>query len=233
MPVSMAGRGRASVGRWAPGELTGHPTGPGSPVGWGSRPARRGAKGSWWPWRDGTLARCAVDQNVPDHPRCTMFANCAAADRQPAQVAARRAIGPLELCHPPVAQGPSLWPSTLERSFPLGCALAAQAQSGPVTLAARSGPGRVDAALASPSLRACSPFISGVGTWEAQDPASSRPIAAPLERCAALQRGQPGPVELRNSRSERTGPNPRQTHHTSYGDDRSPTAQQAAQSPPL
>jgi hypothetical protein len=31
-----------------------------------------------------------------------------------------------------------------------------------------------------------SPIISGVGTWEAEDPADSRPIAAPLERCAEL-----------------------------------------------
>jgi hypothetical protein len=32
----------------------------------------------------------------------------------------------------------------------------------------------------------CSPIISGVGTWEAEDPAYSRPIAAPPERCAEL-----------------------------------------------
>ena len=32
----------------------------------------------------------------------------------------------------------------------------------------------------------CSPIISGVGTWEADDPSYSRPIAAPLERCAEL-----------------------------------------------
>jgi hypothetical protein len=31
---------------------------------------------------------------VPDHTGCTMFADCAAADRQTARVAARRAIGP-------------------------------------------------------------------------------------------------------------------------------------------
>ena len=32
----------------------------------------------------------------------------------------------------------------------------------------------------------CSSNLSGVGTWEADDPAYSRPIAAPLEQCAEL-----------------------------------------------
>ena len=32
----------------------------------------------------------------------------------------------------------------------------------------------------------CSSTISAVGTWEADDPAYSRPIAAPLERCAEV-----------------------------------------------
>jgi hypothetical protein len=32
----------------------------------------------------------------------------------------------------------------------------------------------------------CSSNLPGVGTWEADDPAYSRPIAAPLERCAEL-----------------------------------------------
>ena len=32
----------------------------------------------------------------------------------------------------------------------------------------------------------CSSSLSIVGTWEADDPAYSRPIAAPLERCAEL-----------------------------------------------
>ena len=32
----------------------------------------------------------------------------------------------------------------------------------------------------------CSSSLSSVGTWEADDPAYSRPIAAPLERCAEL-----------------------------------------------
>jgi hypothetical protein len=34
----------------------------------------------------------------------------------------------------------------------------------------------------------CSSSLSIVGTWEADDPAYSRPIAAPLERCAELLR---------------------------------------------
>jgi hypothetical protein len=53
------------------------------------------------------------------------------ADRTSGGQEGHRAI---ELCHPPVAQGPSLWPSTLERSF-FGWALVAQAQSVAVTLA--------------------------------------------------------------------------------------------------
>ena len=40
--------------------------------------------------------------------------------------------------------------------------------------------------LLSSRVRTGSPIISGVGTWEAQDLASSRPIAALLERCAEL-----------------------------------------------
>jgi hypothetical protein len=32
----------------------------------------------------------------------------------------------------------------------------------------------------------CSSNLSGVGTWEAHDPAYSRPVAAPLKRCAEL-----------------------------------------------
>jgi hypothetical protein len=36
------------------------------------------------------------------------------------------------------------------------------------------------------SSNICSSSISIVGTWEADDPAYFRPIAAPLERCAEL-----------------------------------------------
>jgi hypothetical protein len=36
------------------------------------------------------------------------------------------------------------------------------------------------------SSNICSSSISIVGTWEADDPAYLRPIAAPLERCAEL-----------------------------------------------
>ena len=41
LPVSWAGKGRASVGRCAPGGRTGQPTGLPGPVRWGSRPAPR------------------------------------------------------------------------------------------------------------------------------------------------------------------------------------------------
>jgi hypothetical protein len=36
------------------------------------------------------------------------------------------------------------------------------------------------------SSNICSSILAVVGTWEADDPAYSRPIAAPLERCAEL-----------------------------------------------
>jgi hypothetical protein len=42
------------------------------------------------------------------------------------------------------------------------------------------------AALFRCSSNTCSSSLSILGTWEADDPAYSRPIAAPLERCAEL-----------------------------------------------
>jgi hypothetical protein len=42
------------------------------------------------------------------------------------------------------------------------------------------------AALFHCSSNTCSSSLLIVGTWEADDPAYSRPIAAPLERCAEL-----------------------------------------------
>ena len=126
MPVSSAGRGRASVGRWAPGGSPANQPGGlaqldgnlGRHV--GAPKAILGHRGM------GRWCACAVDQNVPDHPRCPVFASCAAADRQTAPAATRRAIGSRQalsrrredrLCGPPL----------LSVFFPLGCALAAQA----------------------------------------------------------------------------------------------------------
>jgi hypothetical protein len=49
-----------------------------------------------------------------------------------------------------------------------------------------STPGRLLAALVRWFSNMRSFSLSIVGTWEAEDPAYSRPIAAPLERCAEL-----------------------------------------------
>jgi hypothetical protein len=47
------------------------------------------------------------------------------------------------------------------------------------------GPGRL-VLVAHCSSNICSFTLLVVGTWEADDPAYSRPIAAPLERCVEL-----------------------------------------------
>jgi hypothetical protein len=76
------------------------------------------------PWYAGM-----VDRNVADRPRCPCSPTVRQQDRQTAPAATRRAIGSPR---PPAAKGPSLWPSTLERSF-WCCALAVQAHSASVT----------------------------------------------------------------------------------------------------
>jgi hypothetical protein len=73
-----------------------------------------------------------------------------------------------------------------------------------------------------------------VQTWK-ESPA--RPLPA---RGRAGVRPPRGPARwstltsrAKQTPSGRTGPNPRQTNHIGYGDDRSPTAQQGEQSPPF
>ena len=63
-----------------------------------------------------------VDRNVSDHPSCTMFANCAAAE--PADCTSGDQEGH-RVVPSPGGTRPSLWPSTLGHSFSC-CALAAQ-----------------------------------------------------------------------------------------------------------
>jgi hypothetical protein len=87
-----------------------------------------------WPSRDGgfgTHAWLTGRCGSPKMPHVRQLCGSGPADRTSGGQEGHRAI---ELCHPPVAQGPSLWPSTLEsRAFlPLGCA---HAQSVSVTLA--------------------------------------------------------------------------------------------------